>query len=143
MKDGRGDECAGSDFWIPFRPWHFPPDAAREAPDQPPRRVLAPLRTDAERLLWSRLRGRRLGWKFRFQHSLGPYVADFVCLERRLIIEADGGQHNPQADRARTAYLRNRGFRILRFWNHDILRNIDGVVETTLIILNGGEDPRT
>ena len=101
------------------------------------------LATDAERLLWSRLRDRRLGVKFRFQHSLGPFVGDFVFLERKLIVEADGGQHNPQVDRARTAYLRKRGFRILRFWNHDILRNIDGVVETILITLEGGEDPRT
>jgi very-short-patch-repair endonuclease len=100
------------------------------------------LATDAERLLWSRLRARRLGVKFRFQHSLGPFVADFVCLQRKLIVEADGGQHNPQTDRARTAYLRKRGFRIVRFWNHDILQNIDGVVETLHIILEGGEDPR-
>jgi very-short-patch-repair endonuclease len=98
--------------------------------------------TDAERLLWSRLRGRRLGFKFRSQHSLGPFVADFVCLERKLIIEADGGQHNPEADRPRTDYLRRRGFRILRFWNHDILRNIDGVTETILLILARRDDPR-
>jgi very-short-patch-repair endonuclease len=73
---------------------------------------------------------------------LGPFVVDFVCLGRKLIVEADGGQHSPEADRARTAYLRKRGFRIVRFWNHDILGNIDGVVETLLIILDGGEDPR-
>jgi very-short-patch-repair endonuclease len=104
----------------------------------------APLRrfaTDAERLLWSRLRGRRLGCKFRFQHSIGPFVTDFVCLERRLIVEADGGQHSAKADRARTAWLCNRGFRIVRFWNHDILQNIDGVLETLKILLEGGEDP--
>ena len=100
------------------------------------------LATDAERLLWSRLRGRRLGVKFRFQHSLGPFVADYVCLERKPIVEADGGQPNPQADHARTAYLRKRGLRIVRFWNHDILQNIDGVIETLLIVLDGGEDPR-
>jgi very-short-patch-repair endonuclease len=98
--------------------------------------------TDAERLLWSRLRGRRLGWKFRFQHTIGPFVGDFVCLQRMLIVEADGGQHNARADRSRTAYLRKRGFRIIRFWNHDILQNIDGVVETILIVLEGGSDPR-
>jgi very-short-patch-repair endonuclease len=106
----------------------------------------APLRrmaTDAERLLRSRLRGRRLGWKFRFQHTIGPYVGDFVGLERKLIVEADGGQHDDQSDRARTAYLRRSGFRIIRFWNHDILQNIDGVAETILIILEGGDDPRT
>lgn len=71
--------------------------------------------TDAERLLWSRLRGRRLGWKFSFQHTIGPFVGDFVCLRRKLIVEGDGGQHNAQADRSRTAYLRKRGFRIIRF----------------------------
>ena len=98
--------------------------------------------TDAERLLWSRLRGRRLGWKFRFQHTIGPFVADFVCLDRKLIVEADGGQHDAQSDRSRTAYLRKRGFRVIRFWNHDILQNVDGVVETILTILDGGDDPR-
>jgi very-short-patch-repair endonuclease len=98
--------------------------------------------TDAERRLWSRLRGRRLGWKFRWQHSLGPFVVDFVCLERKLIVEADGGQHNPAADRPRSDYLRRRGFRIVRFWNHDILQNIDGVLETLLILLDDGRDPR-
>ena len=72
-----------------------------------------------------------------------PFVGDFVCLERKLIVEADGGQHNAQADRARTAYLRKRGFRIIRFWNHDILQNIDGVLETTLIALEGGSDRGT
>jgi len=105
----------------------------------------APLRresTDAERLLWSRLRDRRLGWKFRRQHTLGRFIADFVCLERKLIVEADGGQHNPVADRPRAAYLRRRGFRIVRFWNHDILGNIDGVLEALLIILDNGRDPR-
>jgi very-short-patch-repair endonuclease len=98
--------------------------------------------TDAERLLWSRLRARRLGWKFRSQHSIGPFVADFVCLKRKLIIEADGGQHNAAGDRPRTAYLRKRGFRVLRFWNNDILQNIDGVLATILLILDGKEDPR-
>jgi very-short-patch-repair endonuclease len=117
----------------------MPPVKRQISPHAAPLRRLA---TDAERLLWSRLRGRRLGWKFRFQHSIGPFVADFVCLERRLIVEADGGQHNPQADRARNAYLRNRGFRIVRFWNNDILQNIDGVLETLVIILDGGKDPR-
>ncbi|MGZ8284010.1 MAG: endonuclease domain-containing protein [Allosphingosinicella sp.] len=82
------------------------------------------------------------GHKFRFQHRIGPFMGDFVCLELRLIVEADGGQHNPQIDRPRAAYLRKRGFRIVRFWNHDILRNIDGVLETLLIILDGGGDPR-
>ena len=98
--------------------------------------------TDAERRLWSRLRGRRIGWKFRSQHTIGPFVADFVCLERKLVVEADGGQHDEATDRARTAYLRERGYRVLRFWNHDILRNVDGVVQTILLILEGRPDPR-
>ncbi len=118
----------------------MPPVKRRISPHAAQLRRLA---TDAERLLWSRLRGRRLGWKFRTQHSVCPFVADFACLERKLIVEADGGQHNPLSDRARTAYLRKRGFRIVRFWNHDILQNIDGVIETLLIILDGGEDPRS
>jgi very-short-patch-repair endonuclease len=99
----------------------------------------APLRrnsTDAERLLWSKLRARRLGgWKFRRQHTIGPYIADFVCLERMLVVKADGGQHNEQADRVRSGYLRSQGYRVVRYWNHDILRNIDGVLESLLIAL--------
>ncbi|MFL6846119.1 MAG: endonuclease domain-containing protein [Allosphingosinicella sp.] len=90
----------------------------------------------------AKLRARRLGWKFRSQHSIGPFVADFVCLKRKLIIEADGGQHNAAADRPRTAYLRKRGFRVLRFWNNDILQNIEGVLAAILLILDGKEDPR-
>jgi very-short-patch-repair endonuclease len=66
----------------------------------------------------------------------------FRLPKRKLIVEADGGQHNPNADRARSAYLYERGFRVVRFWNHDILQNIDGVIETLLIILEGGKDPR-
>jgi very-short-patch-repair endonuclease len=100
----------------------------------------APLRrhsTDAERLLWSRLRARRLGgWKFRRQHTIGPHIADFVCLERKLIVEADGGQHNEITDRVRSEFLRGKGFRIVRYWNHDILRNIDGVLESLLRTLD-------
>lgn len=117
----------------------FVPVRRQISPHAAPLRRLA---TDAERLLWSRVRGRRLGWKFRFQHTIGPYVGDFVCLDRKLIVEADGGQHDELSDRERTAYLRRRGFRIIRFWNHDILQNIDGVTETILIVLGGGTDPR-
>jgi very-short-patch-repair endonuclease len=96
-------------------------------------RHAAPLRresTDAERLLWSRLRDRRLnGWKFRRQHTIGPFIADFVCLELMMIVEADGGQHSEEADASRTAYLRRQGFRVVRYWNNDILQNLDGVLE--------------
>jgi very-short-patch-repair endonuclease len=103
----------------------------------------APMRrqqTDAESALWAELRARRLGGhKFRRQWTLGPYIADFCCLESLLIVEADGGQHTPASDRARTEYLRARGFRILRFWNNDILTNMEGVLTTILGALRGFE----
>jgi very-short-patch-repair endonuclease len=85
--------------------------------------------TDAERKLWSVLRNRQLeGAKFRRQQPIGPFIVDFVCQEGRLIIEADGGQHAENgADARRTAFLQSRGYRVLRFWNNDILRNLDGV----------------
>ena len=107
----------------------------------------APLRreaTDAERALWVELRDRRLGGrKFRRQWSLGPYIADFCCLDSRLVVEADGGQHRPEIDRDRTRYLEAKGFRILRFWNNDVLTNMNGVLEVILMAAGGPkeEDP--
>jgi very-short-patch-repair endonuclease len=85
--------------------------------------------TNAERKLWSALRDRRLaGFKFRRQHRLGPFVVDFICIEHRLIVEVDGGQHADNAyDERRTAWLERRGWRVIRFWNNEILENIDGV----------------
>src|SRR5690606_10831634 len=79
--------------------------------------------TDAEQLVWHHLRNRSLvGWKFRRQHPIGPYVADFVCVEAALVVELDGGQHlDSAADDVRTSYLRSRGWRVLRFWNNDVL----------------------
>jgi len=87
--------------------------------------------TPAERNLWSVLRNRQIaGAKFRRQQAIGPYVADFVCLEHRLIIEADGGQHaESKSDGRRTAFLETKGYRVLRFWNNDILSNLDGVAQ--------------
>lgn len=90
--------------------------------------------TDAERRLWSLLRGRRLGChKFRRQHPVGPFIADFACFEKMLIVEADGGQHadNPD-DQRRTDWLRRQGWRVVRFWNNEILRNSEGVAEAIL-----------
>lgn len=84
--------------------------------------------TDAERRLWGALRDRRLGsFKFRRQHRLGRFIVDFIYFECRLIIEADGGQHadNPY-DETRTAWLEQQGWRVVRFWNSDILTNIEG-----------------
>jgi very-short-patch-repair endonuclease len=87
--------------------------------------------TDAERRLWSALRNRGLdGAKFRRQQPIGPYVADFVCQEGRLIVEADGGQHAESvSDVRRTAFLESLGYRVLRFWNNEILNNLDGVAQ--------------
>jgi very-short-patch-repair endonuclease len=88
--------------------------------------------TDAEVKLWLRLNNRQLGGhKFRKQVPIAPCIVDFACLELKLIVEADGGQHdeNRAKDEKRTAYLEGRGYRVLRFGNTDVLRNIDGVVE--------------
>ena len=91
--------------------------------------------TDAERLLWFRLRDRRLsGLKFKRQVPIHHYVVDFCCSEARLIVELDGGQHAAQqdADITRTKKLEEMGYLILRFWNNDVLSNIDGVLQTIL-----------
>jgi very-short-patch-repair endonuclease len=90
--------------------------------------------TDAERRLWSTLRDRRLsGYRFRRQYPIGPFIVDFACTRHRLIVEADGSQHaDSEADRWRTAWLENEGWRVLRFWNNDVLANTNGVVETIL-----------
>lgn len=87
-------------------------------------------RTEAEARLWARLRGRRLqGEKFDFQCQIGGYVADFASRSARLAIELDGGQHTPERDAARTEAIERHGWRIIRFWNNDVLANTDGVVE--------------
>jgi len=89
--------------------------------------------TDAERKLWEALRDRRLdGFKFRRQHPLGPYVLDFFDEAHGLVVEVDGGQHgdNAEVDAVRTAWLEQQGCRVLRFWNNDVLTNVDGVLET-------------
>ena len=86
--------------------------------------------TDAEHKLWSLLRDRGAGYKFRRQHPIGPYIADFACVETRLIVEADGGQHDDcQIDERRTAWLNAEGWRVIRFWNTDILKNPEGVFD--------------
>lgn len=90
--------------------------------------------TDAESKLWLRLRRKQVdGHRFRRQVPLGPYVVDFACFDARLIIEVDGGQHTEETaerDATRTAWLEGQGFRVLRFWNNEVLGNIDGVIET-------------
>ena len=94
--------------------------------------------TDAERLLWFRLRDRRLaGWKFRRQFPIDRYIVDFFCADARLIIELDGGQHAVQtnADVARTKILEAMGCLVLRFWNNDVISNIEGVLEEVMAAL--------
>ena len=91
--------------------------------------------TDAERLLWFRIRDRRLsGLKFKRWVPVYQYVVDFCCADARLIVELDGGQHGvrQEADAARTRRPEELGYLVLRFWNHDVLDNIDGVLETIL-----------
>ncbi|MDO9428783.1 MAG: DUF559 domain-containing protein [Methylobacterium sp.] len=101
------------------------------------RRHLRREETDAERRLWSRLRDRRLaGFKFVRQEQIGPYIVDFVCREARLVIEADGSQHAENArDHVRDSWLAERGYRILRFWNSDIMQQTDSIVATILVAL--------
>jgi len=85
--------------------------------------------TDAERVLWGKLRAGRLeGLKFRRQQPIGDYIVDFVCFDRKVIIEADGGQHSETKDAKRDNWLKAQGFVVLRFWNNDILKNIAGVL---------------
>jgi very-short-patch-repair endonuclease len=96
---------------------------------------------DAEKLLWSRLRGHRMdARKFRRQHAIGRYIVDFACLGARLIIEVDGDSHasDPREalDAQRTAFLEKLGFRVLRFWNHYVLTDLDNVTETIFNALN-------
>jgi very-short-patch-repair endonuclease len=98
--------------------------------------------TDAERLLWSRLRRRQLGgFRFRRQRPIGNYVCDFVCLSDSLVVELDGSQHVEQADydSGRDAFLRSSGYRVLRFWNGDVMDRLDTVLETILEALHRDE----
>ena len=96
--------------------------------------------TDAEKKLWSILRGKRLeGLKFKRQQPIAGYIADFVCFEHKLLVEADGGQHSEsKRDKERDAALSAAGYRTLRFWNNDILLNPEGVAATILAAVQRG-----
>ena len=102
--------------------------------------------TDAELKLWNELRAHRLmGMGFRRQVPIGPYIADFACAEHSIIIEVDGSQHGNEAsamhDEMRSEYLRSRGWTVLRFWNDDVLRDIDNVCQHVVIAAGlGGSD---
>ena len=95
-------------------------------------RELRSNQTDVEAKLWRRLRDRQVfGAKFRRQHPIGSYIVDFCCPTLRLIVELDGGQHAEQgaADQARTYFLESRGYRVLRFWNNQVMTQLDDVLE--------------
>lgn len=97
-------------------------------------RELRQRQTEAERVLWGKLRNRQLeGVKFRRQQPIGQYVVDFASLEKAVIVEIDGGQHNErpvlERDERRAGWLSGEGYRVLRFWNNEVLDNVDGVLE--------------
>jgi len=91
--------------------------------------------TSTEQMLWRALRGRQiLNSQFRRQHPVGPYIADFACIDRKLIVELDGGQHQDQIvyDEERTIFLQIQGWQVLRFWNNDVSNNLDGVLASVV-----------
>ncbi len=97
--------------------------------------------TDAERLLWSRVRNEQLGSKFRRQVPIGPYIADFTCASARLVVELDGGQHNESPhDALRDAFLQQEGYKVLRFWNNDVLAHVEGVLMSIQAALEEPKD---
>ena len=100
--------------------------------------------TDAESKLWQRLRHRQLDHcKFRRQHPVGDYILDFVCLERKIVIELDGSQHLAQVeyDRIRTRFLESVGFIVLRFWNNEVFENLEGLLQVVLQTLRDRATP--
>ena len=100
-------------------------------------RQLRRSQTVAEGRLWYRVKNRQIGgYKLVRQEPIGPYIADFVCRERKLVIELDGSQHIENAhDHIRDAFLRSMGYKVLRFWNAEVFDNMDGVLETILASL--------
>ena len=95
--------------------------------------------TDAEKRLWRALREAFPGAKFRRQSPVGPYIADFLSFRHKLIIEVDGGQHSAEVDARRTAYLTREGYRVVRFWNNEVLENCDAVLQSIGQILTGND----
>lgn len=94
--------------------------------------------TPAERKLWSAIRNDQLGVNFRRQHAVGNFIPDFVCIEKKLIIELDGSQHLEQEeyDEERTKYFETLGYNVIRFWNNDVLKGMDGVIRAIIFALD-------
>ena len=108
----------------------------------PKARFLRRNQTDAEKILWQRLRNRGIsGYKFRRQVPVGPYVADFLCNSAQLIVEVDGGQHAEHKEyvQYRDDFLRANGYDVIRFWNNEVMNNLDGVLETLTLTLSQRE----
>ena len=108
-------------------------------------KTLRTQQTDAEQRLWYHLRAHRfMDVKFKRQKPLGRYIVDFVCLELRLIIEVDGGQHAEQVeyDQRRDAWLRSEGYTVLRFWNNEVMQQLDGVLEQIRLAVALSASPR-
>ena len=106
-------------------------------------RKLRQTSTDPEQILWAHLRNRHLGgYRFVRRYPIGPYFADFVCRESRLVVELDGGQHSDSnRDVIRDRWINNAGYSVLRYWNNDVTRNLSGVIETLLLVLDGRPSP--
>jgi very-short-patch-repair endonuclease len=101
--------------------------------------------TETEKRLWRLLRNRELlGHKFRRQQPLSPFVVDFCCLEKKLVVELDGGQHaeRPSLDERRTEWLKREGYRLIRFWDNEMFENTQGVLEKIFRHLDGAPSPR-
>ncbi|WP_426700434.1 endonuclease domain-containing protein [Rhodanobacter sp. Col0626] len=119
------------------------PEAMIHKPPLPTRtlaiaKTLRTTSTDAESKLWYHLRARRLdGLKIRRQHPIPPYVADFYCEELKLVIELDGSQHSEEADLTRTSALERQGLLVLRFWDNQVLQEIEAVLEAILNVARG------
>lgn len=101
-------------------------------------RTLRASQTNAEKEMWHQLKAKRFhGYKFKRQYPIGPYIADFVCLEAKLVIEVDGGQHcESKKDNMRTGYLKKEGFEVVRFWNKEVLGNMEGVLSSLSLTLS-------
>jgi very-short-patch-repair endonuclease len=109
-------------------------------------RALRKTPTDAERTMWQALRGKQIeGFRFRRQRPIGKYIVDFVCLDAKLVVELDGGQHAEQLqyDKRRTVALKKEGFRVLRFWNNEVFENLAGVLEMVRaeLLRDGSHNP--